>query len=39
MGQTVIYLLMVQKFINLKQKIMKLEQLPNVLEIFQRTFL
>ena len=34
MGQIVIYLLMVQKFINLKQKILKLKQVHYVQVIF-----
>ena len=37
MEQIVIYLLIVQKFANLKQKIPSLEQLCYVLERFQRT--
>ena len=37
MGQTVIYLLMVQKLLNLKQKILILLQLHYVLETFQKT--
>ena len=35
MGQIVICLLIVQKFINLKQKILKLQQVHYVQEIFQ----
>ena len=38
MGQTVIYSLMVQKFINSKQKILKLQQHYYVLETFQKDF-
>ena len=36
MGQIVTYLLMAQKFINLKQKILKLQQVRYVQEIFQK---
>ena len=36
MEQIVIYLLMVQKFINLKQKILRLLQLHYVYETFQK---
>ena len=37
MGQTIIYLLMVQKLLNLKQKILKLLQYHYAQEIFQKT--
>ena len=37
MEQIVIYLLRVQKFINLKQKILTLEQLYHVYETFKKT--
>ena len=37
MEQRVIHLLTVQKFINLKQKILRLEQLHYVQETFQKT--
>ena len=39
MEQTVIYLLMVQKFVNLKQKTLKLIQFHYVQETFQKTSL
>ena len=38
MDQIVIYMLMVQKFINLKQKILRLQQLHYVQETFKKTW-
>ena len=38
MGQAVIYLLMAQKVKNLKQKIMRFQQLRHVQETFQKNF-
>ena len=37
-GSNVIYLLMAQRFINLKQKVLRLSQLLHVKETFQETF-